>query len=165
MPIKNGKQNGFTLIEIVLALAITGILGGGIATFTAQTFTETKRSSTHMQEILQLENAGYWLSRDVQMSQNVTAGPNAGFPLLLKWVDENNDTFQVTYSLSDGQIQRSLSKNSQAPSDILIAHSIDSTPTLTYCNYQNGLLVFKATATRGTWSTSRTYQIKQRPGK
>ena len=158
------KQNGFGIVEIAIVLALTGILGVGITTFTAQTITETKRSSIHMQEIQQLENAGYWVSRDVQMSQNVTPGPNAGFPLQLNWIDENHNTYQVTFNMTDSKIQRSLIENGGAPLLTLIAQSINPNPTLTNCNYTNGLLTFNVTATLGTWSTSRAYQIKKRPG-
>jgi len=157
------NQNGFTLIEFVIAVAISGILGLGIATFTVQTFTETKRSSVHTEKIIHLENAGYWVSRDVQMSQNVTAGPNAGFPLQLNWIDENDDEFQVTFSLTDDQIMRSLVKNEEAPLSTLIAQGIDTAPALTNCNYANGLLTLNLTATLREWSVSRTYFIKQRP--
>jgi prepilin-type N-terminal cleavage/methylation domain-containing protein len=157
------KQDGLTLIEIVIAVAITGILGLGVATFTVQSFTETKRSSVHTEKLLQLENAGYWVSRDVQMSQNVTTGPNAGFPLQLNWIDENDDTFQINYTLTDDQIRRSLVKNGGDPIPTLIAQSIDPAPALTNCNCTNGLLTLNLTATLGNWSVSRTYLIKNRP--
>lgn len=161
---ESGKQKGYGLLEIVIVLALAGILGVGITTFTVQTITETKRSSIHMQAIQQLENAGYWVSRDVQMSQNVTPGANAGFPLQVNWTDENGKKFQVTFIITGGQIQRSLVENGGAPTHTLVAQSINPAPTLTSCNYTNGLLTFNATATLGTWSVSRTYQIKKRPG-
>jgi prepilin-type N-terminal cleavage/methylation domain-containing protein len=157
------KQNGFTLIEIVLALALTGILGLGIAAFTVQTFTGTKRSSAHTEIILQLENTGYWVSRDVQMSQNVTTGTDAGFPLQLNWIDENDDMFQVTFSLTDDQIMRSLVKNDETPLSTLIAQAIDPAPELTNCSYTDGLLTLNLTARLGSWSTNRTYLVKIRP--
>jgi prepilin-type N-terminal cleavage/methylation domain-containing protein len=164
MSVQSRKQNGFTLIEMIIAIAITGILGLGIATFTVQTFTETKRSSVYTDKIMQMENAGYWVSRDVQMSQNVTPGLNAGFPLQLNWTDENDDAYQVTYSLTGGQISRSLVINDDPPLSIPIAQSIDPAPALTYFSYADGLLTFNVSATLGTWTASRTYQIKQRPG-
>lgn len=69
---ENRKQKGYGLLEMVIALALVGILGTGITTFTVQTITETERSSSHMQEIQQLETVGFWVSRDVQMAQTVT---------------------------------------------------------------------------------------------
>lgn len=161
---ESANQKGYSLIEMVIFLALAGILGAGITTFAVQTITETNRSSAYMQAIQQVENAGYWVSRDVQMAQAVTPGPNAGFPLLLTWTDINQNTFQVTFTLSGGQIQRSLVENGGAPLQTLVAQSINATPTLTSCCYVNGLLTFNATATVGTSSISRTYQIKKRPG-
>ena len=160
---ESGKQKGYSLIEMVIYLALAGILGTGITTFAVQTITETNRSSAHMQAIQQLENAGYWVSRDVQMAQTVTPGPNAGFPLQVNWTDANNNTFQVTFSISGGQIQRSQVENGMAPSQTLVAQSINAAPTLTSCSYENGLLTFNVTATVGTSSISRIYQIKKRP--
>ena len=164
MTLMKGKQEGYSLIETVISLALCGILGTGITTFAVQTITETNRSSAHMQAIQQLENAGYWLSRDVQMAQTVTPGPSAGFPLQLAWTDANQNTYQVTFTTAGGQIQRSLVKNSEAPFQTVVAQSINSAPILTSCSYANGLLTFNATATFGAISVSRTYQIKKRPG-
>jgi hypothetical protein len=161
---KFNRQKGTSLIEIVSVVALAGILGAGITTFTVQTITETRRSNSHMQQIQQMENAGFLVSRDVQMSQNLTAGPNAGFPLQLAWMDENHNTFQATYNLMGDKIRRTLIENGGSPGDTLIAQSINSAPALTSCNYTNGLLTFNVTATVGTWSATRTYQIKKRPG-
>lgn len=157
------KQSGFGLIEIVIALALVGILGAGVTTFTVQTITETNRSHFHMQAIQQLENAGYWVGRDVQMAQTVTPGPNAGFPLQVNWVDENQNTFQVTFSINGTQLRRSLVENGGTPRSMILVQPINPSPTLTNCNYANGLLTFNATSTVKNWSLSRTFQIKKRP--
>jgi type II secretory pathway component PulJ len=150
-------------VEFVIALALVGVLGAGITTFTVQTITESNRSSFHTQAIQQLENAGYWVSRDVQMAQTVAPGPTAGFPLSANWTDENQNTFQVTLSINGTQLQRSLVKNSGAPQNMLLVQSINSSPTLTSCNYTNSLLTFNATSQIKNWSVSRTFQIKKRP--
>lgn len=158
------KHKAFTLIEMIIAVALVGILGAGITTFTVQTITETKRSSNHMQVIQQLQNAGFWVSRDVQMAQTVTPGPSAGFPLQVNWTDQNLNTFQVTFSLSGGVIKRSLVKNGQAAVTTTVAQFIDSTPSLTNCTYANNLLTFNITSKLGKSSMSRTYKINKRPG-
>jgi hypothetical protein len=151
------------MLEMAIALALAGILGVGITAFTIQTITETHRSNVHMQAVQQLENAGYWVSRDVQMAQTVTPGLNAGFPLQMSWADSSNNTFEVTVTIDGTNIQRSLIKNGGAPNLTPLADSINSTPALTNCTYVNGLLTFNATATLGTWSESRTYHIMKRP--
>lgn len=157
------KQNGFTLIELVISLAIAAIVGIGITTSVIQTVTITTRSGNNMQAIQQLENAGYWVSHDVQMAQTVTTGPSAGFPLILTWADASQNTYNVTFTVTGGKIQRSLVKNNSAPLQALIAQSINVTPSLTNCSYANGILIFNVTATCGTQNLSRTYQIEKRP--
>ena len=158
------RQKGYAQIEIYLAIALSAILGVGITAFTIQTITETKRSSVNMHEIQQLENAGYWVSRDVQMSQNITTGASAGFPLQLTWRDESNNTYEVTYNATGGQIQRILVENGGAPRQTLVAQLISTDPDLTTCDYTDGLLTFKVTTAAANGGLSRTYQIKKRPG-
>jgi Tfp pilus assembly protein PilV len=161
--VKSGKQGGFSSMELLIALVLVGILGTGITIFTVQTITESQRSSSHMQAIQQLENAGYWVSRDVQMANAVTPGPNSGFPLTVNWTDANNDTFQVTFSINGSQLLRSLVKNGGIPGNMPLVNTINPSPALTSCSYANGLLTFNATSTFMDWNLSRTFQIKKRP--
>jgi type II secretory pathway component PulJ len=157
-----GKRDGFGLLEVVIALALCGILGIGITTFAVQTVTLTNRSRAHMQAVQQLENAAYWLSCDVQMAQTVTPGPNGGFPLQLTWTDADQNTYQVTFTTTGGQVQRSIVENGGPPLQTVLAKSIST--TLTSCSYADGLLTFNATATFASINVSRTYKIKKRPG-
>jgi prepilin-type N-terminal cleavage/methylation domain-containing protein len=159
-----GKQKGYGIIELVMVLAISAILAVGISSFTIQSITETSRSNIHLQETQQLENAGFWFSRDVQMSQNVTTGVNAGFPLQLYWEDISHNTHLVTYNIMENQIQSTYVENGGPPQQMLVAQLINSAPSLTSCNYTDGMLNLKLTASIGESSFTRTYQIKQRPG-
>ena len=150
------------MIEIILGIALAGILTSGITTFTVQTVTESARSNNRMEATMQVENAGYWVGRDVQMSSNITLGQTAGFPLELRWQDENGSNYLVTYALSGGQIKRSLAKDGQAALQTVIAESINSAPALTSCVYSSGLLTFNITSTLGKVTVSRSYEVKKR---
>jgi type II secretory pathway component PulJ len=156
------KQNGYGLIETVIGLALTGILSTGITAFAVQTFTESVRSNNHMKALMQVENAGYWVSRDVQMSENLTLGEHAGFPLQLLWNDADGNEYQVTFTLTDGQIKRTIIENEEEPTQVIIAQSIYPSAPLTDCSYENGLITFNVTASLGNETLSRSYQIKKR---
>ena len=54
------NQKGFTFIELILAVAITGIITGGITMAITQLLIGNARTSNHMVAIRQVQNAGYW---------------------------------------------------------------------------------------------------------
>ena len=69
------NQRGFTLIELIVAIAITGLITGGITMSIFQVFDVNTRSSNHMLAVRQVQNAGHWISRDTLMAQNVDTDP------------------------------------------------------------------------------------------
>jgi type II secretory pathway component PulJ len=160
--IKFSRQRGYGLIETIACLGLTGILATGACTFVIQTITESARTDNHMQATMQVENAGYWVSRDVQMAENLTLGEEAGFPLQLVWVDIDRNVYQVTYNVTEGRIKRSLIENDEWATQTLIAENINAAPSLTHLSYTDGLLVFDVTSTCANVDVSRTYQIKKR---
>jgi prepilin-type N-terminal cleavage/methylation domain-containing protein len=155
-------QKGYGLIEMVIGLALAGILTTGITTFTVQTITESTRANNRMQATMQVENAGYWVSRDVQMAENLTLGADAGFPMQLLWVDSDLNQYQVSYNVTEGQIQRTLVKNDEEPVRTFIAQPVNPDPSLTNLSYAGGLLTFNVTSTYANRNVTRSYQIKKR---
>lgn len=160
--ITTDKQRGFSLTEIIIGVAIGGLLVSGVATLVFQSKNVTSSTKDRMQGIMQVENAGYWMSRDIQMSENLTLGDDAGFPLLLTWQDTDQNEYQVTYSLAEGSISRSLMKNGVGPTQNVIARDIAMAPSLTSLSDTGGLIVFNVAFTSENAEVSRTYQIKPR---
>lgn len=102
------RQEGFTLIEIVLGLAIVGAVVAAI-TMTITTLMMNSQQPTAQQTLLQqVQNAGYQMPRDINMSSNVTlSGPN-GFPITINIPvdqDPNND-YHVDYLLDGDTLKR-----------------------------------------------------------
>ena len=164
----HGKENGFTLIEIMVTLAITGFIALGAAVSSAQVLNQTTRNSDFTTASRNAMNASYWVGRDAQMAQ-VFSGA-AGFPetsdLSMAWEDWDNVSHNVTYSLEDGRLFRTYTVGGQSTS-AMIAEYINENSDMTYCTSDNGTLVFTITSSVGQGSkiidVTRTREVTARP--
>jgi len=185
----HNNQRGFTLIEVVLAIALTGIITGGITMSIFQVFDGNTRTSNHMIAVRQVQNAGYWISHDAQMAQSVElewqgeTPVGTKFPLNLTWTEWDGTSHQVVYTLimpgSPKQLERQhltydTDGNEIGNETTIVAQyinpglgntSLDSTDS-------NGdgiidKLILKITAKVGTGSQeaseTRVYEITPRP--
>lgn len=162
-------QKGFTLVELLIVIAITGLITGGITATIFQVFNINTRNTNRMTAVRQVQQAGFWVSPDVQMSQNVTPDEeDSGFPLTLtweEWATGNNHT--VVYTLVDmsgglKKLQRSHSVNGGNSTVTPVAEYIDSDQTSFVP--AGGAFTFNVTATVGGQSETRVYEVKPRPG-
>ena len=166
----NSNQKGFTLMEVVVAVALTAIVIGVIVTSVFQVFILNVRTSNHMNAVTQVQSAGYWLSFDAQMAQDVDVSGASGFPLTLTWTDWSGDEYQVVYSLTVGdKLLREHYTNrdiNPAPDNTAyVGEYIDSLNT--NCTVTDGKLTLNVTATVGTnphaQSETRVYEVIPRP--
>ncbi len=160
------KQGGFTLIELIVALAITVILSSGVAVTVFQIFNSNTRSTAQMSAIKQVEIAIHWISRDAQMAQIIDADPTGADEVLkLQWTEWGNTVNEVTYSLIDGELKRSLSENGGEPTEIPIAQYIIADPAETDFTFDSDskILTFKITASVGAPAISETREGKIKP--
>jgi len=160
----NKNQRGLTLIEVLIVIAITGIIIGGITTAIFQVFDVSARSTAHMTAVKEVENAVHWVIRDAQVAQSVNATAPSGFPLTLTWVEWNNTSNNVTYSVQNGQLQRSYSVNGGQPSTTVVIPHLNPDSQMTNCQFSSGVLAFKITAaTDGSSPASETRSFKVVP--
>ncbi len=166
----NRNQKGFTLIELMLAIAIGGLIAGGITAAIFQVVIGSARTNNHMIAVRQVQNAGYWVSHDAQIAQSIDiGGSGGGFPLTLTWTDwESNNVHQVTYTLVAmpgselKNLQRSHSINGTTQQTGIMAQFIESTQTS--CSWNNGVLAFNITATVHGQTETRVYGVTRRLG-
>jgi prepilin-type N-terminal cleavage/methylation domain-containing protein len=161
------SRKGFTLIEILVAIAIMGIVIVGLSVSIQQVITVNAASVNHEAVIKQVENAVQYISRDAQQAQSVTT-PNGPFPLTLKWTTWGNPTptiHLVTYAINGGVLTRSETIGAGAAKVTRVADSIDTTPGMTTCSWAAGVFNLKITATAGGFkpiTETRTVQITAR---
>ncbi len=121
-------ESGLTLIELMVAVAILGIIMVGIGSAFVQTLRVTTASNNHLQAINYTQNAGVWIVRDGQQAQTVTGDdpstPGVAEVMSLVW-DYSAYTLgshTVHYALSGTDLTRS--DNGGAP--VVIARGIKS---------------------------------------
>lgn len=162
------NQSGFSLIEVLAAVAITGILALGAAVSSGQLLQQTSRDSDLTAASRYASNALYWMSRDAMMSQNVTG--QAGFPaataLVLKWTSWDNVQYSANYTVQNNNLYRTYAVGSTVTT-ALISPYINTGAAFTSCTYSGGNMTIIVTSSVGEGSRvvniTKTRQIACRP--
>ena len=168
----NREQRGFTLVEILVALAITGLIVGGIAVAIIQVFSVNASASNRMTAVRQVQSAGYYISRDAEMAQDVNTDDNPGTIdvielVSLRWTDWNGVQYQSDYTINvdDRELKRSYTAGGQTTENI-IARYIDPDTGNTNCQMDEDRLVLTITASIEGFkpaSETRVYEVIPRP--
>jgi len=161
------SQAGFTLVELLAAIMITGFLGLGVAVACGQLLTQTSKDTNYTSASRQAANAIYWIGRDVLMAQKIEGWQN--FPaasLVLSWKDWDNTASSANYTVVNGALYRVFS-NGTNTSSTRIAENINTGEDLTFCNSDNGTVTLTVTASAGkgskTVNVTKTRVITTRP--
>jgi prepilin-type N-terminal cleavage/methylation domain-containing protein len=162
-------RKGFTLIEILIALAITGIMTTAIATITIQAYSGGTSARSHEIAIKQVENSINSISRYSQMGQKFrvwdTSSPPvektadsvsnliefnlaAGEQLDIRW----NEWELVGGRLVSNKVVYTLDANGNLLQDYTYQYNVGGTPV------QSTIGSFISTAS-GSWNTSSKIMI------
>jgi prepilin-type N-terminal cleavage/methylation domain-containing protein len=92
-------KRGFTLLEILIALAIAGFLAAGIGTGIVQIGKVSDICNSRVTAVKQVENAIHCINRDVQQAQKVEIN-GTGYWIRLTWVSwDDNSIIQIVYNV------------------------------------------------------------------
>jgi len=166
---KQGEE-GFTLIEVVIVIAIIALITGAATMAIFQVVRGTERSNDHMIAINQVQNAGYWISRDTHIAESVTTDglTPPDFLILYLVEEESGDQYQVTYTLEAmpgselKKLQRHLIRDG-SDNTTFVAQYIDPNPERTKCQFTDGKLILTVTARTSidpqTKTETRVYEV------
>ncbi|MFC1865439.1 type II secretion system protein J [Chloroflexota bacterium] len=123
IPIIKKDQGGFSLIELLVAIAISGVIIIGLSTMIFQLYIGHARSSGEMTVVRQVQQAGHYISRDTHMAREVFIGNNPNtveevgeeelFTLTWYWFlyhpdvpDRDGEGSRVSYTVIDDKLYR-----------------------------------------------------------
>ena len=159
------NEKGFTLIETVMVVAIMGIFMLAMTMTITNMLTKPQLATDHNVVLQQAQNAGYWISRDVQTAKNLTLNEPNGFPVTLDIpvdLDDNND-ISVDYIFDGNKLKRQVYDSSHTlTAEALVAEYIDVANT-TFINVDSDIYDFTVKVSKGEIVVERYYKISQRP--
>ena len=143
------SQKGFTLIELVISMAISGLIISSLGSALYQITTVADSGTDRMIAIHELQNTSHWISLDGQMAKTAVGGDE-----LVLTLPDNSLT---TYSVVDNELRRTAGS-----SQIVIAHNISDISF----SVDNSVITMNVTSSpegRPNISEHGTYKIHLRP--
>jgi prepilin-type N-terminal cleavage/methylation domain-containing protein len=172
------QEIGFTIIELMIAISIMALasVAAGMAIY--QVFGGTEGNNDRLTALHQVQNSGYWISRDTQMAISVNTTDNMSFPEFLRlgwteWDDAGDPKYHlIHYTLENGSnnlysLKRTHTDSDNITQETMIADYIFYQPGNEYSSNttQNGSIIHvNITSIFGDLRESREYQIKRRAG-
>ena len=177
---KKESQRGFTLVELMIAIAVSAIIMVGSMQLLSHMVITSAQNRANTMAMLQVQYVGFWITEDVvqarpdQVTLTDPSNPGAShFPLTIQWTQWNGLEHKVVYSV-DGETWWKLSRHewytpkggSEVDNGmIVVGESLD--PAGTRCEWDIGgnatnVLKLDVTANVDGKVASRTYEINPR---
>ena len=172
-------EKGFTLIELLVGIAIAAFVVGAASMTVITMMRLSPQTNNWAIALRQVQNAGYWISRDVMMSGEIT--PGDGNPIFLTLTQPQPQPSTVSqpsplpktilYQFEDmsGGLKRLM--RDDAGQQIMIAEYIyydplgdpaNSTMVITTPPSPDYVLTVRIAATSGNVPVTKTYEAMQR---
>jgi prepilin-type N-terminal cleavage/methylation domain-containing protein len=94
------RQAGMTMVELITALAITGIIVAFLGTAIYQIMTVSQRGNNEFTAMHELQNAAFWFTKDGQEAKAAVGGSQVVLTLA--------DNSTVTYALTGTSLKRTV---------------------------------------------------------
>jgi prepilin-type N-terminal cleavage/methylation domain-containing protein len=158
MKMKKGEK-GFTLLELIVALGIAAFVTAAASMTIISMIRLTPKNNDWAIALRQVQDTGYWISRDVLMSDNITVGTGSTF-LTMRQPQVNASPKTIVYQFQDmsGGLKRLMRTDNTTAT--MIAQFISDNTTATPSD--NYTLTLNIEAISGDTVVSRHYKAAQR---
>lgn len=169
-------ERGFTIVEMAVALAIIALLGSAASMATYQVIHGTERSNSQMTTMRQVQNAGYWISRDAQIAESIkTDGLTYPDFIFIAWTERDYQSDDIHHSATYyfdglsggvGKLMRHHWSSAGLDEETLVAEYLYYDPgdpaNTSGASYQSPVLTVKLVSLFGDDREIREYKISRR---
>jgi prepilin-type N-terminal cleavage/methylation domain-containing protein len=161
------RRRGFTLLEVVLAVAVAGMVMPVVVSSIFQVLRGTDRISSETVALSDIDNVSAWVSRDLSQAQqsDLPSCPTIQSTVRTDWVDETEWGAAVPQHFAEYYIESGttlLKRNYDGTVGIVGRH----VTAITFCQEASGLIQMDITVSvEGADPTTETlfYYISLRP--
>ena len=142
-------ERGYTLVETLIAIAITGFIVTILGLTVQQFVTVPEQGDNHVDALHAVQNAAHWVSLDGQTAKSASGGSSLSLTL--------PDNSIVSYNMSGNSLQRTFKGVSRT-----VAEDVSSVNF----TIQGRVITMHITAapdSRWSISENQTYQVYMRP--
>ena len=161
------QDKGFTMIELIIGLAIAGFLSLAVSMAVYELFVVNASASNQTTVVRQVQNVGYWICRDSLGAQTIIEENDPDTPdfLILRWTDWSGVDYEAYYYFEGDELRRSYTVGENPPTYSTVAEHIDVEETTFIDSGAAWILTVKATVGDFPWpvSETRTYEVLPRP--
>lgn len=165
------KQAGLTFIELIIVLAIAGIITASSTMIVFQIFDGEAHANNHLDAISRVQNAGREISRDASMAQAIIPpeeGDADGLPLTMVWTEwDSNAEHQAQYFIEDNVLKRRHYLNGEETEtytfEYIISIDPDTEELVTFFDHDTFTFTLTATAGIGSQRVSETREYRTVP--
>jgi hypothetical protein len=152
-------ESGATLVELLLAVAVSAMVLTMLGTAVFQFFTISNWGQARLSVLKDLQTAGLWLGRDAQEASSFVPGVGTVYGTF-RWSDASIE-FRYSYSAADQALVREAIAGSIVQSTLTVARHIASQGDVTFSPSGKRVAV-TLTATSGTVTASNDLTLTMR---
>lgn len=174
---KNKKESGFTTLELIISTALVALIALSSLMIAHQTIAVTDNSKERVTATNQVQNAGYWFTRDTQMAEYIATEELSSNEFIIfvwtEWILNDSPIYHsATYYFEDlsnniGKLMRHHWSSTGTDETTLVGEYICFNPSdpdnSSKANYQNPTLTVDLSASYKDATTEREYKITRRP--
>ena len=144
----DAKQRGMTLVEILIALSITGMIIGALGASIYTITSVTGRGNAEISLLRDIQSASYWISNDARMARDATLiGRDPGSGEILVWDDSQGNPHSCNYTFAGRELIRSFDGTSS-----IIAWNVSS---IEFSLNDDALAYTLTSETEGRWVVNK----------